>query len=184
MTNQPIDISTAVALSLPDQISFDDYLAAGQQIAHAQRHLNWLTGDWINEGKTRFPDQVKDALKTVLQDRAKEALKLSEVASAFPPEQREQSLSWKHYADMAPLPPAEKKRLIKSAVENNWTATEARAEAMEVQVQLGLKTILPDDDPDNDQLVALARAWNRAQIPVRQEFIDMLEEANFGVIEP
>lgn len=179
-----VDITTAIALALPDQISFDDYLTAGHQIAHAQRHLNWLAGDWINEGKARFPDQIKAAIKSVLQDHAKEAMKLSEVASAFPPEQREQSLSWKHYADMAPLPPAEKKRLIQSAVENDWSATEARAEAMEAQVQLGLKTILPDDDPDNDQLVALARTWNRAQVSVRQEFVEMIKEANFGVVEP
>ena len=43
---------------------------------------------------------------------------------------------------------------------------------------------LNDDDPEYKQLVALARAWNRACKSVRNEFAQMVNEANTGVIDP
>ena len=44
--------------------------------------------------------------------------------------------------------------------------------------------ILPrEDDAEDDALMALVRAWNRAPVSVREEFAEMMAGSAMGVIE-
>lgn len=41
-----------------------------------------------------------------------------------------------------------------------------------------------DEDPDHYEVLAIARAWNRAQVHNREAFLELANEANMEDIDP
>lgn len=168
---------------------FDLWLAEGRRLAGIRLTLDFEIGDWLAKGRERFfPEQIEMALGEIAADaeHARALKRLEKVARAFPPAQRHKGLSFEHHAQLADLPKQEALPLLQRAGKEKMGAKAIRVEAMLRKVELGL--VLPrEDDPEDDAMLALCRAWNRAPKPVREDFFAMAEEAAdacYGIIEP
>lgn len=182
-----IDLSPAPAVESPSE--FDRWLAEGRRLAGVRLTLDFEIGDWLAKGRERFfPEQIELALGEIAADaeHARALKRLERVARAFPPSQRHPGLTFEHHAQLADLPKQEALPLLQRAGKEKMGAKQIRLEAMLKKVELGL--VLPrEDDPEDDAMLALCRAWNRATKPVREDFFAMAEEAvdaGYGIIEP
>jgi hypothetical protein len=106
-----------------------------------------------------------------------------ETAAAFPATLRDAKLSIDHYAVVKSLPRDEALPLLRQARSQHWTPGETRIEAVKRQAEIGLSNFLPRDDPEHDMLMAITRAWNRANVSVREQFVELAAESHLGVID-
>jgi hypothetical protein len=178
---------TARTTSAPSD--FDAWLAEGRRLAGIRLNIDFEIGDWLAKGREHFaPEQIELALGEIAQDaeQARQLRRVERVARAFPPSQRHAGLSFEHHAQLADLPKQEALPLLQRAGKEKMGAKQVRVEAMLRKVDLGI--VLPrEDDPEDDAMLALCRAWNRAPKPVREDFFAMAEEAadaDYGIIEP
>lgn len=170
----------AVALALPEDIAFSEWIDLGRNLASQKRHIDWLIGDWITFGRQRFPEQVELALEQ-FGDR-KQVKRIEKTVEAFPPHLRSKVLSFDHHAHVADMPAQEALPLLKKAETENLDARHLRIEAMLRKVEIG--QIYPrDEDHEDDMLLALVRAWNRASRNVRSEFFEMAEKSKHGLVD-
>lgn len=173
---------TTVALALPDNTAFDEWLDTGRDLASQKRHLDWLIGDWVAFGRAHYPEQIELALEVVTDD-PRQIKRAERTALAFPPHLRDTSLTFDHHAHVADMPVQEALPLLKAAKEEGLSAKQFRFHAMLHKIDAG--TILPrEDDPADDQLLALCRLWNRSDKNVRAEFAEMVADSKLGIIEP
>lgn len=174
------NLPEAVTLALPDNIAFPDWLDVGRNLAASKRHIDWLIGDWITFGRKQFPEQVELALEQ-FGDR-KQVKRIEKTVEAFPPHLRSPKLSFDHHAHVADMPAQEALPLLKKAEAENLDARHLRIEAMLRKVEIG--QIYPrDEDHEDDMLLALVRAWNRASRNVRSEFFEMAEKSKHGLVD-
>lgn len=164
----------------------DAWRKQGRDLAQTRLQIDWLLGDWLAYGRGHFePEQIELALGEIAADveQAKHLRKVEKVARAFPPAHRNAALTFEHHAHLADLPADEALPLLKHAGEEKLTARQLRVEAMLRKVDLGL--VLPrEDDPEDDAMLALCRAWNRAPLVVREDFAEMVSDSHLGIIEP
>ena len=170
----------------PAATSFDDWLAIGRDLARTRLEIDWRLGDWLTTGRDHFaPEQIEMALAEIAADveQARALRRVEKVARAFPPAVRDASLTFEHHAKVADLPRQDALPLLKEAREEKLTAGKLRVRAMLRKVDLGM--VLPrEDDPEDDAMLALCRAWNRAPMMVREDFAEMVADSGYGVIEP
>jgi len=171
----------ALSLALPETTSYPEWLATGRSLATSKRHIDWLVGDWINFGRQRFPEQIDLALESITED-PRQLKRVEKTAKAFPPHLRHADLSFEHHAHVADMPTQEALPLLKEADEEHMSASKLRIRAMLRKVETG-QILAREEDAEDDALRSLCVAWNRSPRSVRQEFADMVEEANFGVID-
>jgi hypothetical protein len=171
-----------VGLALPDDLAFEDWVSLGRDLANQRRNVDWMLGDWLAQGRERFADQIQfDFLADALGIAPKRLRTAAEVAQHFPPAARDETLSIEHHAHVAALPSTEALTILKKAKEQHLTPEETRIEA--VKCRAIIEPPLIRDDPEYDQLIAISRAWNRANASVREQFMDLANEANLGVID-
>ena len=174
-------MEVSLALALPETTSFPDWLSTGRSLANSKRNIDWLIGDWLNFGKARFPEQIEMAIAELGED-PRRLKRIETTVAAFPPHKRDGALSFDHHAHVADMPQQEALPLLKAAHQANWTARQLRIEAMLRKVEIG--QILPrEDDAEDECLLAMVRAWNRATRHAREEFADMIADTHFGLIE-
>lgn len=182
---------TALAILEPGTVitepaSFDEWRALGRTLAQTRLTIDFALGDWLAQGRDCFqPEQIELVLGEIASDvqQAKRLKQVERVARAFPPSLRNAALTFEHHAHLADLPVQEALPLLKEASERHLTAKAVRTAAMLKKVDLGL--VLPrEDDPEDDAMLALCRAWNRAPLAVREDFAEMVSESHMGVIEP
>lgn len=167
-------------LALPDNLAFPDWLDVGRNLASQKRHIDWLIGDWITFGRQRFPEQIEMAIEQ-FGDR-KQVKRIEKTVEAFPPHLRCSGLSFEHHAHVADMPAQEALPLLKRAEAENIDARHFRIEAMLRKVETG--QIYPrDEDHEDDMLLAMVRAWNRASRNVRSEFYELADKAKFGLVD-
>ncbi|OYZ07702.1 MAG: hypothetical protein B7Y36_19005 [Novosphingobium sp. 28-62-57] len=167
-------------LALPDNIAFPDWLDVGRNLANQKRHIDWLIGDWITFGRQRFPEQVELAIDQ-FGDR-NHIKRIEKTVLAFPAHLRCSELSFDHHAHVADMPVQEALPLLKMAEAQNLDAKTLRVQAMLRKVEIG--QIIPrEDDPDDDMLLAMVRAWNRSPRDVRSEFLEMAQGTSCGLID-
>ena len=166
--------------------SFDEWRTLGRRLAYTRINLDFALGDWLAAGREHFaPEQIEMVLGEIAADaeQAKQLRRVERVAKAFPPSLRNTALTFEHHAHLADLPVQEALPLLKEASERHLTAKAVRTAAMLKKIDLGL--VLPrEDDPEDDAMLALCRAWNRAPVAVREDFAEMVAESHMGVIEP
>lgn len=175
--------SQDLALDLPANLPLLEWLALGRSLASRRRTIDWLIGDWLAFGRSKFePEQIEMALGEIGED-GRDLRRVERVATAFPPHLRNQALTFDHHAKVADMPVQEALPLLKRASDEHMTPGELRREAYLRKVETG--QLLPrEDDPEDDALLALCRAWNRAPVVVRKEFSEMIADSGFEDIEP
>lgn len=172
----------ALALALPDNLTFTDWLAQGRQLATSKRQIDWLIGDWIRFGRQHFPEQIEMAFMDILPDQ-RERKTIERTAAAFPVHLRDASLSFAHHAYVADMPTQEALPLLVEARREKLTPKQLRLRAMDRKLDTG-QILAREDDPEDEALLLCVRAWNRAPRSVREEFAEMIADSDFGVIEP
>ena len=171
----------ATCLAMPEQTAFEDWLAIGRNLVGQKRHIDWLIGDWITFGRQHFPTQIELALEEI-STSARDVRRIEKTAAAFPPSTRCTALSFDHHAHVADIPLQEAMPLLKQAERQNIDARRFRIDAMLHKLEHG--HILPrETDTDDDFLMAMVRAWNRASRSAREDFAEMAAQSHLGLIE-
>lgn len=177
-----IEPADTLALDLPADMALPDWLAMGRSLNITRRRIDWAIGDWAAHGHAHFPAEAEAAIADLFPD-SRELRRVEKVAKAFPPHLRDEALTFDHHAKVADLPVQEALPLLKRASAERLTPAQLRIQAMLHKVDTG--QVLPrEDDPEDDALLALCRAWNRAPLSVRQDFAEMVADSGFAVIEP
>lgn len=185
----------ALGLTLPDNLGVKDWTDIGTDLAASQQSLNWQIADWFAFGRDRYSEaQLAEVEKLPLfSGQRKELDAAAKVAKAFAPADRDASLSFKHYAYLVDLPHGAAKQILKKAKAESWTPKQLEAAKAQTELALsgdasggnaiGQLALPAHADPEHDEYVAIARAWNRARPSARQMFADVVDIDALALIE-
>jgi hypothetical protein len=105
--------SPPFALEIPENISFEHWLAVGKHLALTDNALAWRIGDWWTYGEHRHGDRI-----AVLRTKAWSGPSFgacrnyATVARAFETSRRRDALSFGHHREVASLSPEDADRLL------------------------------------------------------------------------
>jgi len=171
----------AIALALPDDLPFGDWMTVGKDLFDRRRKCDWMIADWWRHGHANFRAEPQFAL--MLEQTAADPKRLSamaKVAEAFPPHMRAGSLSFEVHREIASVAtPEDRLAMIARADQERWTEKTAHQNVVTYRYEQG--TLLPEDDPENREAVEIIRAWNRASPSARAYAYELMPE-NFGAI--
>lgn len=174
-----------MSLALPDDLSFERWQAIGRELFARERVTQWWIGDWWAFGEHRYGERAKAAASGIWGLAFGTLRNLGSVARSFETSRRRDVLPFSHHAEVASLPPAEADALLDRATAEAMSARDVRKFATERKLALGI--VRPRDeaepDPEHSELVSICRAWNYARRSVREEFIELARESDFGVID-
>ena len=175
----------SLSLSIPDETSFEDWQAIGRRLFARERVINWWIGDWWAFGEHRYGERAKMAAEGIFGASFGTLANYGSVARSFETSRRRELVSFTHHAEVAALPPAEADAMLAKAADENLSTRDVRKAAMLRKGALGIIRPRDDvqDDPDYAALKAIAAYWNRANRDVREQFLDMANESELGVIE-
>lgn len=163
--------------------TFADWLGQGKALLDRRNAVEWELADWLATGRETFGNQAAFDFLADELGIAPQRLKASvKTASVFPPHLRDRALTFDHHESVANLPVTDALDVLKTAREQHWDDKETRVAAVRRRAEIA-PSLLPEEDWEQAELMALTRAWNRARSSVRSEFMDMAEEANGGVID-
>lgn len=174
----------ALAVMQPTEVvGFADWLAAGKRLLESRDAVEWQLADWLATGRETFGNQAAFDFLADELGIAPQRLKASvKTASTFPPHLRDRSLTFEHHESVANLPTPDALAVLKAAREQHWDDKETRVAAVRRRAEIA-PSLIPEEDWEQTELLALTRAWNRARSSVRAEFFEMAEEAEGGVID-
>ena len=108
-----------VSVDLPPDATFETWSLAGLMLAKRHSGLHWLIGDWVGYGAERWADRWLQVASTIGIPHPTLA-QAAAVASTFPPERRNASLSWSHHRAAANTD--EPDEWLARAAEAGWSA--------------------------------------------------------------
>lgn len=116
---------TPVALSLPADVTFDQYEAVGRMLGRIDTATKWWIGDWLLTGEQLFGEQAYQAIEALTPNISEDTrMRYINVAQRVPPERRRPELSWSHHKAIAALPPGEQEDYLERASSEHWSAKE------------------------------------------------------------
>ncbi len=185
MTHEP-EAEIPVALALPDDLGFDDWVNLGRDLFTRHRQTEWMLADWLKVGAERFHDEEQFTLFLgEIGVDPKRALADAKVAKLIPPAWRTDRISFevcKHIAKVEDE--ALRQLMLKQAVEEHWNERAAYHAVVEHKSETG--QLLPDDDATTRLSTEIVRCWNRATPEAREYFYALAEMAaanGFGPID-
>jgi len=116
---------SAVALVLPDDLTFDDWSEYGRRLSHMAEGVMWWVGDWWRYGEHRYGDRAKAAVEAgtfAFQTYVNAGV----VASRIESNRRRLVLSWSHHAEVAPLEQTDQDNLLDQAEAKKWSRNDLR----------------------------------------------------------
>jgi hypothetical protein len=188
-----------LALALPDGLPIEQWEQVGRTLFAEMRQaedrttqVNWWIGDWWAygsgtgaDGKPRYGARAKAVAEGIFGTMTFQAVAdCGYVARKIEASRRREVLPFTHHREVAALEPEAATRLLTKAAEQHLSTRDLRKEVLRHRIAIGHFTPNEDDDPEHAQLLAIARAWNRARPSVREEFLDMAQEAGLGEIDP
>lgn len=123
---------TPISLTLPANMSPEEYEAVGAMLARVRDTLQWAVGDYIVHGEALFGEesyQYVEALKISEASRSQYA----RVATRIPAGRRVGSLSWSHHREVVSLEPEEQDRFLRAAAANGWARNRLADEVRELK---------------------------------------------------
>lgn len=175
-----------LALDIPKNQSFDQWVEMGRSLCEGQRVVNWWIGDWWAAGSHRYGERAKVAAEGIFGREFGALMNMASVCRSFETSRRREALSFTHHQEVAALDPGEADALLVRAETEQMSTRELRVEVVKRRVALGHFPSRDDtdDDPEHTELVDIARRWNRARRSVRQEFLDLANESGLEEIDP
>lgn len=163
--------------------SFDDWQAEGVRLRDQVAQTEWEIGDWLNRGTSLWDAKAFDRAKEMFaRDRRKPTI-YRETCLAFPPERRDLTIGFDHYAELRKLPAPEAERILGHVRTGVQTIEMTKGEAKNVLNARQSDMGMDDPDPDDTAYRGIAQAWNRAPRHVREMFRIQIEETGLGVID-
>ena len=107
------------------ELDAHEWAAAGRRIGAVGRCIQWLLGDWIAYGNTKFGERYARASKITGYD-AQTLMNMVYVASRFPISRRRENLSWSHHEALAALEPEEQDHWLDKAGTHRWSVFDLR----------------------------------------------------------
>jgi hypothetical protein len=116
---------TIAGLTLPSDITYDQYEAIGTLLFQWGEGWRWAVGDWLIQGHGLFGDEFYQASE-VLNLSVRQRQQMMRVSERIPPGPRRRvpELRWSHHRAVASLEPEEADGWLKQAIEKKWTKAE------------------------------------------------------------
>lgn len=173
----------ALGLSLPQTETFEDWTALGRRLCMGARAMNWLIGDWLIEGSERFGEKAREEAVTIFRSDVARFDPIVKTCRRFPEERRRPALTFGHHLAVAPIEDdGEAERLLEQAETERATVAMLKANVRVITAARALPGF-EDDDPVDAAMRKIVQAWNLASRAARQEFIELVQESDMGVIE-
>jgi hypothetical protein len=166
----------ALALKLPKDQTFEEWMELGRNLAAANKTLNWWIGDWWAAGTHRYGARAQAAAEGIFGREFQSLMDMASVCRAFPTSRRREALSFTHHREVASLPPAKADALLDKAERDNWSVRDIRAEANAIRNAANKASSSTGPiDPEEIEWSCLVAAWNRARVAVRERFLEARE---------
>lgn len=189
---------SGLSLNLPDALSIEQWEGVGRRLFAEMRHaedrttqVNWWIGDWWAygsgtgaDGRPRYGARARAVAEGIFGVAFQTCMNLGSVARKVEASRRREVLPFSHHAEVASLDAPDADALLEKAEGEHLSVRDLRKEVLRHRIATGELAPREDDDPDHTELLAIARAWNRARVSVRQEFMELAEEAGTGEIDP
>jgi hypothetical protein len=130
------------ALRLPDHISESEMTALGVMFSDVDDTSRFLLGDLLVAATSRYGDDFAVSVMEATGLSLQSCNNLASICRRVQPNVRRQELRFHTHAVVAPLEPSEQKRLLKLAVDNQWTRQKLRDEVYGEKV---LPPVVTDD---------------------------------------
>lgn len=181
--------SGSLSLVLPASLPFERWQEIGRELAAREKVLNWWIGDWWAFGEHRYGDRAKAVAQEAFGLSFSRLASIGSVARAFGQGcRRRQVVAWSHHEEVAPLArqsPEAAQMLLDRAEREQMSVSQLRAAVRVLQGKTVPEVLSArDEDPDHYEVLAIARAWNRAQVHNREAFLELANEANMEDIDP
>lgn len=180
---------TGSGLSLPADLSYDEWLGVGRKLMLADKAVQWAIGDWWIYGDHAYGERASAAIDPASgENRLQRYMDYGFVARAIETSRRREVLSWSAHREVAGLEPKIQDAILDRAVENGWRSREIRAAVREYKARLaeGNEPKLSAQTPDieeaeiveeTDAAVFDATAAGAAMPPEeRREVLDAMRE--------
>jgi hypothetical protein len=113
-------------LQIPRRLSFEKWIAIGQQLSSVTTSTSWCLGDWLAYGEAAFTGRYRAAIeRTSLEYQT--LRNYAWVAKRFALSRRRDNLSFAHHAEVAALPEPEQEYWLNKADELSWSRNQLRA---------------------------------------------------------
>lgn len=152
---------TATSLTLPEDLTGEEFEIIGFQLSKVRDAMQWAIGDWLVHGENYFSDKFSQYAEALgISEVSK--LQYIRIALRIAPERRRRELSWSHHRAVAPLEPEDQVRLLQMAIDRGWSKGE-----LEDAIRTELRGTLPPP-PGNRRYVveavaeAAERVWDAA----------------------
>lgn len=142
---------TPTGLSLPADLSFDEWADYGERLFAMERGVMWAIGDWWRFGEHRYGERAAQALDSRYSFQT--LANAGYVAGAVETSRRREVLSYSHHAEVAALPTEEQDYWLDAAESGEWSRNELRA-----RIKRGTTDDAPIDEPESDTYQTLAAA--------------------------
>lgn len=116
---------TPTGLSMPDDLSFDEWADYGERLFAMERGVMWAIGDWWRFGEHRYGERAAQALDSRYAFGT--LSNAGYVAGAIETSRRREVLSFAHHQEVAALPSDEQDYWLDEAERGEWTRNELRA---------------------------------------------------------
>ncbi len=165
---------SALALDLPKGQTFEEWLSAGEQLASANKVLNWWIGDWWAAGSHRYGERAKAAAEGIFGREFQSLRNVASVCRSFETSRRRDTLSFGHHEAVASLDPAKADELLDRAERDSWSVRDIRAEASAFAKPGRIGAVSGDSRVEAYEWSVLVGGWNRARVSVRERFLATL----------
>jgi hypothetical protein len=127
-------ITPRIGIRFPQQLSYENWLAMGRQLAALHTSSAWCLGDWLIHGEDSYSGRYRDAVKRTSLDYHT-LRNYAWVARRFTLSRRQDALSFAHHAEVAGLPVPEQDFWLRKARELSWSRNYLRREVRASRAQ-------------------------------------------------
>jgi hypothetical protein len=133
LQKQGVFIPTPTGLVATGNATVYEWRDFGKQLRQVTGAVQWLIGDWLNYGETRYGEKYKEAIEATGYDYQTLANE-KQISRRFELSRRRENLSWAHHAEVAGLRPDEMgDDLLKRAENEGWSVKELRKVVKEIK---------------------------------------------------
>ncbi len=107
------------------ELDLREWASAGRRIGSVGRSIQWLLGDWLAYGSSRFGERYARAAKISGYD-VQTLMNMVYVASRFPISRRREKLSWSHHEAVAAQEVEDQEYWLSQAIAHRWSVSDLR----------------------------------------------------------
>ena len=120
-------------LVLPEDLTIEQWLEEGKRLERISKATQWWWGDYFRYGERRWPEKYSQALDASGFTSMQTLYNATWVATAFPPERRNEKLKFGHHDAVATkkLTQEDQDKLLAEAAKKEWSVKELRTKVKE-----------------------------------------------------